>query len=240
MKKLIAFLIILLLTATVSEQDAAADLISFGFEGVLKQVSRDTSDNILESVLSSGSPFGIGSPIKGMYTFDSTAPDLISGDTERASYPLIDYVFQIGNYSGSLIASNEIGVLDTAPGETIFSRDEYRASITGLIGPSVSELDPFGFEIVMRDYSQTAFTSDALPLTPPIITDFDPAFINFVFTDPRNPVPSGTPLPFITGDLTRLELIEGQSSPIPEPATMFLFGSGLFGLLGLKRKKIVV
>ena len=42
-----------------------------------------------------------------------------------------------------------------------------------------------------------------------------------------------------TASVFNIDLGTGDAAPVPEPATIILLGSGLLGLLGIGRKKIL-
>ena len=109
-------------------------------------------------------PFGLssfGAPITGSYTFDSVAADGIAGPS-TGSYPSIGPSFGFSatvdgtpySLSGSLIVNtaNNIGV------------DQYGAISTDGV---------LTLELFLQDSTQTALSSDALPLVPPLLAAFD-------------------------------------------------------------------
>lgn len=105
----------------------------------------------------------------------------------------------------------------TNPGKVI-SPDGYAAWFDATFGfiPDVYEPSTDGF----------IFTSSLAPIDGPYLTSWHDDFRNI--GDP--PLPGGS---FVSGGRT---LPFSSSHPIPEPATMLLFGSGLIGLAGFKRK----
>lgn len=80
---------------------------------------------------------------------------------------------------------------------------------------------------MLTDTSASVFSGEALPITPPRLSDFD--FTLVVIGLEGENVGLGIRLL----DITSLTL---AIVPVPVPTTIWLFGSGLLGLIGMKRK----
>lgn len=163
-------------------------------------------------------PFGLssfGAPISGSYTFDSTATNAIPGPN-TGSYPSIGPAFGFNanvdgtNYSVSgnltVTTANNIGV------------DQYGA---------IAQDATVTLELAFEDATQTALSSNALPLTPPSIGSF--AFREFrLFT-------TNDSAQFL-GTVVSLTCTAGcVSGRVSEPATLWLLTLSLAGLV-LRRR----
>jgi len=80
-----------------------------------------------------------------------------------------------------------------------------------------------------RDGNVTALSS--------ALWSIDNDYIRFVMDITGTDLLSGNEIAFHWGQTCQNDVIEG-SSPVPEPATILLLGTGLFGLAGVGRKKI--
>ena len=111
-------------------------------------------------------PFGLssfGAPITGSYTFDSAAVDAIPGPS-TGSYPSIGLLFGfLANVDGTPYSVSGSIAINTANNIGV-GLDQYGAlSTDGLLT----------LELFLQDASQTALSSDALPLVPPPLAAFD-------------------------------------------------------------------
>lgn len=94
-------------------------------------------------------------------------------------------------------------------------------------GPTVGGLPAYYFILDMFAYDTTVFSSDALPLTQPDPADFDyGAGLSMYFWDG---------LSTVTVSTTTLHI----AAVVPIPATVYLFATGMLGLISISRRKKV-
>jgi hypothetical protein len=129
-------------------------------------------------VSTSWSAFPVGEIIVGSYTFDSTAPDL-DGSTGRGEYRAVLSLTLTtsGGYSASAAAASGNGFIEVLNDTPDLTKDRYVASMEEptmtFTAPSVGGADLTFLRIVLRSSMTSTFPSDALPLVPPPLLNFD-------------------------------------------------------------------
>jgi hypothetical protein len=163
----------------------------------------------------------------GSYSFDSTTPNVFAGHGDFASQGL--YVFSglpnqiLADIGSGYVFDPRFDIVITTAGRFI-SENEYRISMPNNL------LRTFDFVLLGNP---GFLTSTDLLVTPP---DLGSAFINRgVITQVASLDQGGGRHTLV---FTMLELTLRQPDPIPEPTTLALFGLGLFGLGGARRRRI--
>jgi len=141
--------------------------------------------------------FSIGDTISGYYTFDSETPnEHPGGSTGTYMDAIIDLLFTVGGYTGVsnrgdisvLSNSGAIGYIDA-----YFVKGDFS-------GPSVGVYAPVDFGIFLYDHDGDIFSSVALPLVPPDLSDCDDQIVSITFREP------GGSWAFVRGKVTSLVL----------------------------------
>jgi hypothetical protein len=106
--------------------------------------------------------------------------------------------------------------------------------------PDSEKYPSIGFELALFDWDQNGspglFSDDSLPLTPPdlnLLTD-DFNFGDDITTEIVFALEDGQTGGKLRGEVTALTL---SPIPVPEPAIIWLFGTGLLGLIGVKWRR---
>lgn len=197
---------------TLSSTTAQAAPITFSYAGIVESVG-DYDQSFI------GNP--LGTTFNGEYTFDSTAPDLIADPANES-----------GAYVGSSLTLTLVGV-PLSFGSVSIGVNNYAVSDQYLFG----YFDAFtSLSIRLEDFQHTVFSSDALPLTPPPIAQFDSPFLFFQLND-ANAQPLVVDL---NGRVTSLQCVAGCDAvpaAVPEPATLLLVPSGLAALAARRRAR---
>lgn len=161
-----------ILVSALSSVPAAAAPVTFQFSGHLEEIAAlDPSSPFPDPVV-------FGTPFTGSYTFDGLATDGVPADPNTGSYASAGppYAFNLSLAGlGFAFGAVDIGIANDYPGPL----DQYL--VTYAENPSGANITGVLLEITLQDFSGTAFSSDALPLVPPTLTDF--VVRRFFFTD---------------------------------------------------------
>ena len=199
----------LLITAFFSASVSAAT-VSYQFTGIVTGVA---------PALIGG--FDINEILVGRFDVDT----LGTQQATRTIYQATNLAISIGGKyvltgtSGSMIITNDMGLGGTLPdGITVYFSNSAAPTVFG--GP-VNGASPGYFDIQLDWFGNGPLSTQALPLVVPVNTgEFDRSNINF---------PS---------DSERLSYKLTSMSAVPVPAAIWLFATGLIGLLGVTRRRM--
>jgi hypothetical protein len=184
---------------------ARADTLTFQFTGNVADVFDDIFGDI-----------AAGDPIHGSFRFDTSAPDLIPGDSTVASYRFtapFGLDLTIGSHDFTASALLNIAIFNG-------SVDQYAVSANNDSG----NLD---FAMFLQDSSGTALNDDHLPSTVPLVDSFD--LREFQFVDQTS-----DGLVEMDGTITSMT---DPPAPVPEPSegVLLLMVSIILGVVARRR-----
>jgi len=201
-------------------QVGQAALVTYAYEGTADTVSTSGS-----GVDSTAFDALLGQTMRIVYTFDPSTPDLQPLDT-LGTYEAVSVRITIGELSYSASLGSTIIVSDNYLLKDQYGVTSHRSS-GSLTGPDVGGLAVNSMGLGLVDYTQTVYNSDVLPLTQPIPDDF-PSLNNIVVSFWDSQTQSIGDIA-ARGDVT-------IAAVVPIPAAIWLFGSGLLGLVGMARR----
>ncbi len=200
----------LLALASICASAPNAAPLTFTFSGTLFQV-----DGTPPAGIEAGAPFTV------TYTFDSSA-------TDAAFDPAYGLYYSVGAPYGLTV---DVG------GTTVFSSDNVRITVGDASFPTSEDTyDVYSaggltqVQLHLSDVSETAFSSDDLPLSPPPLADFD--FIGFHYAEYLSLTPGI--LSFSAHGATESFT---ESAAVPAPGTIALLSIGLAGAAAWRRYK---
>jgi len=179
-------------------------------------------------------PFGVfdSATFDGTYTFDSTIPEVLSTPNSRGFADTGSAVSMTVAFAGALDPS--VAGPYVADTLNITINNDFPGPLDQYLVTGTSSVDSlFALELTLEDFTGTAFSALALPLTPPSLAAF--TSVRFALFDGTldNPVEA-------EGELSRLECVAGcRTVEVPEPGMMLELTSALaaFGLAGITRRR---
>ena len=208
---------------------ANADLLQITFSGDI-DIANDSGPLLGMTSISDTSSFA------GKFTYDTETASTSSGPNWKA-YPVKDFNITIDGY---VFGVNNPEAYITNDGLLSPSGNYDRLGAggrlsDGLVLPFPTSgvyLPDFLVAMSLTDSTATAFNSFLLP-NAVNLASFDAKFINF--TSSYGDLAGQLSYDFqIAGNIDNLDV---APAPIPEPATMLLFGTGLVGLVGSRLRK---
>lgn len=166
-------------------------------------------------------------PLTGSYTFESTTPDVLSGDTTHGWYALSNLTYSVGGLTFTAVAipgtSDVITVLNQ-PGADFDRYDvAIQSNLTGsLVNGRTNTVFYFQFERV------GLFPDDTLPLTPPAVAGSSQNLWLADFIAPGQ----GSTFGRIQGEITSLTV-----ATVPIPGAWLLMATGLAALRWMRKSK---
>ena len=171
--------------------------------------------------------FSSGQLVSGSYTFESTAPDVDPGSAIFGTYENVSsYSFSIAaaSYSGSASPGTGTQSARITAGNGESGSDTYRVvafePVETVSGADVGGLSLISAILFMSDPTETAFSDDSLPLTPPSLGDFAVGEFILGFSD-------GQTNADLVSTLTSLRI---RPTGVPEPGAFALLTVGLLGI----------
>lgn len=209
-------LLILCVVFAVSISSVEASPTTFNFTGTISGVA---SDDL-------GLGVSVGTPITGSYTFDSAAADS-NPSPGTASYQMTGSPYGFT----ALILGQVFGTADFLAVNVVNNNpdDEYGVlgCAGGLVGCSESGATYVVFNWLLTDSSNAAFSSPALPVTPPSLGGFQTNFFELDVLTEAGAFES------VQGSIT--SLVRAPTAAVPEPATLLLVSAGI-AVAGLARR----
>jgi hypothetical protein len=196
--------------------------VTFNFTGTVTQSNFDPSDPFAGTIAPNTS-------FSGSYTFDSTVLDSIPLDLQNASYqhagPPYGANVTIGGNPFSTNDSLAVNVTNGSP-----PNEDFYGVLACSPDLSSCTIGPLTIELSLRDLDGTTFLTDASPLVPPPLANFeirDFHLIRNTFDEFGSLVEQVQ----IDGEITSLTLAPANGgNQIPAPDVLWLLGTALAAL----------
>ncbi len=184
---------------------ASASPVTWKFDGNVASAFDPT--NILQQTVAAGSPF------HALVTFDSESPDQDPAEPRHGSYR--ELIAEAAGFVDDLSFLGPAGTTSAISIEDSWfnSADSYFLVTEVRLLDTLLEL-----RIFLDDYQGQAFDNDALPMTPPPVSEFERAVFQLYSLSDEHPID-------VWGTLLKVT---------PEPATMSLLAIG--ALLCMRRR----
>lgn len=200
----------------VTNFDSSADAITYNYEGTLTSVA--DPDGILN--VTGMTP--ISSTFNGSFTYD-TVPltNLPISDPADTRYDLTSFELTIDDTYFFITSGGTIALNDNTNtwGDLVNVIGDRNVATWNL--PDIDLILP---QLIFSDLTKTLFDQGIIMPTPLQIDDFDSA--ELVFQAHQD----GKTTAWVNGVITSI-------TPVPVPHAIWLFGSGLTGLVGIARRK---